>query len=444
MSKSFIFNVFIYFKKCDKLLAKKGDYFMKTKNEQKIIKGGSDLDKYKKYGILLKRKRIEKKYTLEEVSQGICAPSYLSRIENNLVDVEEKYYVNLFKKFDIDFNKLKEVKEQEIYNELLKCYLLEEENIAVELISDALKTGYYMELEVELMLLYDNIIHGLFSEALNQILDLNEKIHLLIESEFNFYIFLTALYAYRTSQSIYAYRQIVFLCECNFVNAIYQYAVYDLALDIFDFIGANEQFLKYYYLLNNDKYHTLYPKSALKHQAQKIVMESYLNKDEEEVLLYEMLEGSSGKCKEEIVWQILKLEYKKGSYIKCLEIIEKLDATPKLLALESLITLRVNDIKYVYKLEERKKNVTFRVFDESFELMYLACMQIKKYLDYKTAFDIFKKMLKLQNEQTYCAFLFDEQIIMFLEVALSSGKYKEAVKMVMNILKDKLIFPYFL
>ena len=42
---------------------------MKMKNEQKIIKGGSDLDKYKKYGILLKRKRIEKKYTLEEVEK---------------------------------------------------------------------------------------------------------------------------------------------------------------------------------------------------------------------------------------------------------------------------------------------------------------------------------------------------------------------------------------
>ena len=417
---------------------------MKMKKDQKIVKTGNELNNSKKYGVLLKRKRIENNYTLEEVSQGICAPSYLSRIENNLVDVEEKYYISLFKKFDIDFEKLKEEKEHEIYNELLKCYLLENENEAIDLISNALKTGYYMDIEVELMVLYDNIIHGLFAEALNQILDFNDKIHLLIDSELNFYIFLTALYAYRTSQAIYAYRQIIFLCECNFTNAIYQYATYDLALDIFDFIGANEQFLKYYYLLNNDKYHTLYPKSALKHQAQKLVMESYLNKDEEDLLLYEIMDGTSGKTREEIVWQILMMEYKKGNYIKCLEMIEKEDATPKLIALESLITLRVNDIKYVYSLEERKKNVIFRTFDESYELMYLVCMQIKKYLDYKAAFDLFKKLLKLQNDQTYCSFLLDEQLIMFLEIALSSGKYKESVKIVMNVLKDKKIFPYFL
>mgnify|MGYP003290533318 CR=1 FL=1 len=417
---------------------------MKIKKEQTYIKGENDFEKNKKYGILLKRKRMEKRYTLEEVSQGICAPSYLSRIENNLVDVEEKYYISLFEKFDIDFEKLKEAKEQEIYNELLKCYLLENDEEAIELISNALKTGYYMDIEVELMILYDNIIHGLYTEALNQIVELNEKIQLLIDTELNFYIFLTALYAYRTTQAIYAYRQIIFLCECSISNTIFQYAVYDLALDIFDFIGANTMFLKYYYLLNNDKYHTLYPKSALKHQAQKIVIESYLIKDEEEILLDEILDETNGKCKEEIAWQILKLEYRKGNYIKCLEMLEHLDLSPKLIAFEALLALRVNDIKYIYRLEENKKNVNFRIFDESFELMYLACMQIKKYCDYKGAFDIFKNLLKLQNDQTYCAFLLDEQIIVFLEIALSCGKYKEAVKTISTVLKDKLIFPYFL
>lgn len=417
---------------------------MKNKKDKSIQLVYNENEKKKKYGVLLKRKRIEQHYTLEQVAEGVCAVSYLSRIENNLVDVEEKYYVSLFKKFDIDFDKLKEAKENEIYDDLLKCYLNEDDIQATELISNALKTGYYMDIEIELMVLYDNIIHCLYSEALNQIIDLNDKTHLFMDTELNFYIFLTALYAQRTNQAIYAYRQIVFLCECSFASAIYKYAVYDLALDVFENIGANEQFLKYYYLLNNDKYHTLYPKSALKHQAQKINIESFLLKDEEDVLLDEMLEGSSGKCKEEIVWQILKKEYRKSDFIKCLDIIGRLDATPKLLAFEAMLVLRVNDIKYVYRLEERKKSVTYKVFDESFELMYLICMQIKKYFDYKGAFDMFKKMLKLQNDQTYCAFLLDEQVVLFMEIALNCGKYKDAIKTIMTILKDKLIFPYFL
>ena len=95
-------------------------------------------------------------------------------------------------------------------------------------------------------------------------------------------------------------------------------------------------------------------------------------------------------------------------------------------------------------IEERRKTISFRVSDESFELMYLVCIQIIKYQDYRSAFDIFKKILKLQNEQNYLNFLFEEQIILFLEIACKCGKYKDAVKLTLNIMKDKKLFPYFL
>lgn len=417
---------------------------MKAKKDNNLVSFSDDSNQKKKYGVLLKRKRQEHHMTLENLCQGICTVSYLSRIENNLVDVEEKYYISLFKKLDIDFNELKEVKENEVFTELLKCYLQESDEEAIEIISNALKSNFYVEIEIELMVLYDNIIHCLYSEALKQILDFNNKTNTLLDSELNFFLFLTALYAYRTNQAIFAYRQIIFLCEAQLVNSIYKYAVFDLALDIFDNIGAKEQFLKYYSLLINDKYSAVYPKSAMKHQAQKLLMESYLMKDEEDVLLNELFEKSSGRCKEEIAWQILKKEYKKSGFIKCLELLQEYNPTPKLLALEALLVLRVSDVKYVFRLEERRKNVLYRTYDESFELMYLIAIQIKRYEDYRSAYDLFKKLMKLQNEQTYCAFLFDEQTIMFMEIALKCGKNKDALKLVMNILKDKLTFPYFL
>ncbi|MBE6131623.1 MAG: hypothetical protein E7183_07865 [Erysipelotrichaceae bacterium] len=417
---------------------------MKIKKENNVVSLSDDVNQKKKYGVLLKRKRQEHHMTLENLCQGICTVSYLSRIENNLVDVEEKYYISLFKKLDIDFNELKEAKENEIFTELLKCYLQESDNEAIEIISDALKSNFYVEIEMELMVLYDNIIHCLYSEALRQILDFNNKTKNLMDNELNFFLFLTALYAYRTNQAIFAYRQIVFLCETQLVNSIYKYAVFDLALDIFDNIGAKEQFLKYYSLLINDKYSAVYPKSAMKHQAQKLLIESYLLKDEEDVLLDELYEKSSGRCKEEIAWQILKKEYKKNCFVKCLEFLQDYDPTPKLLALEALLVLRVSDIKYAFRLEERRKKVIYRAYDESFELMYLIAIQIKRYEDYRSAYDLFKKLMNLQNEQTYCAFLFDEQTIMFIEIALNCGKNKDALKLIMNILKGKLTFPYFL
>lgn len=417
---------------------------MKNRIVNDFLMISNDSNQKKKYGVLLKRKRLENHMTLEKLCEGVCTVSYLSRIENNLVEVDEQYYVSLFRKLNIDFNELKEVKENEIYIELLKCYLQEEDDKAIDIISNALKTNFYVELEMDLMLLYDNIIHCLYSEALKQIIEFNGKTNIFVESELYFFLFLTALYAYRTNQALFAYRQIVFLCESTLINSIYKYAIFDLALDIFDYIGAKEQFLKYYNILINDKYSSVYPKSAMKHQAQKMLIESYLIKEEEDLLLNEILDKSSGRCREEIVWQIFKKEYKKSEFVKCLEILNNHTPTPKLLAFEAILALRVNDTKYVFRLEERKKQVLYRQYDESFELMVMVCLQIKRYNDYRSAFDLFKRLIKLQNEQTYCSFLLDEQLILFMEIALNCGKYKDALKTVLGVLKDKLTFPSFL
>lgn len=398
----------------------------------------------KKYGILLKRKRLEMKKTLEEVAQGVCTVSYLSRIENNMVEVDESYFSSLFKKLNMDFSLIKEEKENEIFTELFKCYLQENDDLASSLISNAIKTSFYSELEYELMMLYDNIIRQLYKEALKQIVDLNNRVDLFLEQELTFYLFLTALYTLRTSQALIAYRQIIVLCETTQTNPVYRYAIYDLALDIFEYIGANELFSKYYYLLNNDKYSTIYPKSFLKHQAQNLYLEQYLKKDEVLMLLDEIYDSSTGRCKEEVEWQILKTYYRNKEFNRCLKLIEQSKSTPKLLALESLIVLRLDDYLFVNRLEERRKNTTFRISDECFELMYLVCMQIIKYQDYRSAFDLFKKLLMIQNNQTYLSFLFDEQLILFIEIASKCGKYKDALKLTLNILKDKKLFPYFL
>lgn len=398
----------------------------------------------KRYGILLKRKRLEMRKTLEEVSNGVCTVSYLSRIENNMVEVDESYFMSLFKKLNMDFNVIKETKENEIFVELLKCYLHENDDLANKLISDAIKTNYYSYLEYDLMVLYDNIVRNLFKESLNLILELNNKVDLFLESELTFYIFLTALYSLRTNQALFAYRQIIVLCENTIIDPVYRYAIYDLALDIFEYIGANELYSKYYYLLNSDKYSTIYPKSFLKHQAQKLYMEQYLKKDEVNMLLEEIKDSSSGRCKEEIEWQILKNHYRNDDFDLCHQILKHAKLSPKLLAFESLLILKEENYQSLNYIEERRKTISFRVSDESFELMYLVCIQIIKYQDYRSAFDIFKKILKLQNEQNYLNFLFEEQIILFLEIACKCGKYKDAVKLTLNIMKDKKLFPYFL
>lgn len=78
-----------------------------------------------KVGSLIKLKRVERKITQEELCEGICTPSYLSRIENNRVIADEEIYRLLFRKMDIDldeilnFNKQIDDKIEKLYMEIL-------------------------------------------------------------------------------------------------------------------------------------------------------------------------------------------------------------------------------------------------------------------------------------------------------------------------------------
>ena len=417
----------------------KNDMGEKMKIERKIKqeKNTIESEKKKRYATFLKRKRLEKKFTLEEVSTGICTVSYLSRIENNLVDVDESYFISLFKKFNIDFNSLKEEKENEIFNELIKCYLSDDDEKAISIITNALQTNYYVDLEYDLMILYDNIMKELYSEALKQILELNKKIDLLLETELIFYLFLSALYAYKTYQLAFAFKQIIVLCEMNIVYQTYRYAIFDLALDIFHHMECHEQFFKYYNLIHTDSYLSFYPESALKHQAQLIYIESITDNSNVNLILNEIKAKVNDKNKEEIEWIILKNMVKNGANVEALVYLSDLNPTPRLIALESILVLGTSEESFVKSLMQRRKQVNFRITDQCFELMYDVCISIKCNNDYLTAYDLMKKILIVQNKTTRFSFFLNIQINIFIEIALKCGRYKDGLKIIQLIFKEK-------
>ncbi|MBY6273984.1 MAG: hypothetical protein C6W57_02665 [Caldibacillus debilis] len=57
-------------------------------------------------GTILKLKRIEKKIRQEDLCQGICTTSYLSRIENNKTIANEEIYRLLFDRLGLDYDKI--------------------------------------------------------------------------------------------------------------------------------------------------------------------------------------------------------------------------------------------------------------------------------------------------------------------------------------------------
>ena len=49
-------------------------------------------------GLLIKKQRKELDISLEALSHGVCSPSYLSKIENNILVANDDIYNLLFKK----------------------------------------------------------------------------------------------------------------------------------------------------------------------------------------------------------------------------------------------------------------------------------------------------------------------------------------------------------
>ena len=82
---------------------------------------------------ILKSIRLEQGKNLEEVSKGICSVSYLSRLENNQVKIQEPYLHMLFEKLKIDYDELKATRNSDYCIEFLKKKLLKLDQIYNEM-----------------------------------------------------------------------------------------------------------------------------------------------------------------------------------------------------------------------------------------------------------------------------------------------------------------------
>lgn len=81
-------------------------------------------------GLLIKKQRKELDISLEALSHGVCSPSYLSKIENNILVANDDIYNLLFKKLGISM--MDTIKEEKIKQKLdlfFKYYMLSDSKI---------------------------------------------------------------------------------------------------------------------------------------------------------------------------------------------------------------------------------------------------------------------------------------------------------------------------
>ena len=75
-------------------------------------------------GLLIKKQRKELDISLEALSHGVCSPSYLSKIENNILVANDDIYNLLFKKLGIStMDTIKEEKIKQMLDLFFKYYM---------------------------------------------------------------------------------------------------------------------------------------------------------------------------------------------------------------------------------------------------------------------------------------------------------------------------------
>jgi len=147
----------------------------------------------KPIGSAIKVKRKELKMTLEESAEGICSISYLSKLENNLIEPNDVFVSKLKKRLNIkDEKEIDNTTYRNDLNDLLECFLTD------HFPSDELMTKYMNHHDQQSLLI--TICYYSLSNQKNEVLKAYEQIKIFIP---NLNDFDTAMLALALSVTLY-------------------------------------------------------------------------------------------------------------------------------------------------------------------------------------------------------------------------------------------------
>lgn len=210
-----------------------------------IIEKYSD-EEQRELANVLKSKRIELGKNLDEVAEGVCSTSYLSRIENNLVRFQEPYLKMLFEKLNIDYDTLKESRRNNLFVEIVKKVLMGCSKEYQDDIVKIMESNCFLGTERDLIILYDNILTNKYEETQYFIDRLQTVCNHFSNGEMAFFMYLVALYYYKINQYTLAYSQIKILTNMDINDEIIEWLIKELSMDVYYSVGKKLDYIMLY------------------------------------------------------------------------------------------------------------------------------------------------------------------------------------------------------
>ena len=405
---------------------------LKTLQEKYDVEANETANSLAKF---LKRRRNELNRTLEDVSRGICSPSYLSKIENCQVEVDNYYYESLFEKLDLKYENFLNERQISFFPKIMKYFLLEKYELLEERIKEMVNGSLYCETELELVILLNNIVSRNYDEAENLIEKLEKVRNTLTKEELYIFSFLITLYLYKTNQTIEALEQIKILIHNPYEEESYNIAVIDLVLDIYFKLGNEAMFFTHYQELLRFKNQELLVKKKLLHNLQLLVFQA---KNGNKTVLMDLdnliMSYSNFDNNIEVSYYFGLIYYYLGDYQKALNIINIKDTNPQLLALEAIILNKINNLEQLINFLSKIKSLDVITKGEDVYLNYLEYIREKiEQYSYTKILSFLKSVALPHIKNNYVSIIYEEEISEYLMLCYELGKYKEAIRFLMKI-----------
>lgn len=383
----------------------------------------------------LKRRRNELNRTLEDVSRGICSPSYLSKIENCQVEVDSYYYESLFEKLDLKYENFIKERQVSFFPKIMKYYLLEKYELLEEKLKEMVNGSLYCETELELVVLLNNIVGKNYDEAENLIEKIEKVRNTLTKEELYIFSFLITLFLYKTNQTIDALEQVKVLIHNPFEEESYNIAVTDLAIDIYFSLGNETMFFTYYQELLRYKNQELLNNRKLFHELQSLVLEV---KNGKKTILAELedLKLTYPNLEKDITvnYYLGLIYYYLEDYQKALEIVNVSNPTPQLLSLEATILNKINNLEQSINFLTKIKQINFITKGEDVYLNYLEYIREKiEQYSYSKILSFLKSVALPHITKNYISFIYEEEIKEYLILCYELGKYKETIRLLLKL-----------
>lgn len=380
--------------------------------------------------LFLRRRRIELGIKLDELSDGICSTSYLSRIENNQVDVDSSYYEALFEKMNIDYEVLKENRSRNLYHEILECYINDDVKSIESILNHSIKSKCYIDTEIDLFLLFYNILTSNYEEARKILIKLDSIKKGLSNYELLFFMFSFALYTYRTNQNKKAYQQMLLLNEIDYEDSVIESCIYDLGIEIMLSVGMDVIAWDYYHQLESIASYPLFRERMILNNIKLLSCYSEIDGNNviDTVIEYsKSIDLSKNYNRENYYYYLGLIYYLNNEYEEIINLYKD-----NILSARCSIILASVCFNNQNKIEvsEILSNINDYKYNkyETYFLEYIKFINL--YTDSNSDFVLLNyiKNILFHKSNFYFDFIEEMKIKKYIPLLLSCGKYKEATR----------------